>query len=611
MQEVRFFVLFVALLGLPCRPGHAQEPSHSSTLVADDTESGSTRLLVESPDITALHHQGHLRRPVSLVLSDGGRRLFVANRRSGSISVIETDALEVRAEIKIGKTLADLAHIPRAGAGEERLLVVDEEAHELLVLALSGPNSSNIEVLHRLAVSRYPVSVTVSDDGARCFVASLWSKRLDLIDLRDSSQPRSIGSLELPFAPREQVVIPSRSRLVVADSFGGHLAIVDLSRGEIERVLDLRAHNIRGLAVTAEGSHLLVAQQSIDPSARTNRDDILWGVLMSNTLVSLRLEDVLSPTKNILHGIRTLDLGDLSAPSGDPQKVIVGASGEVMVALGGVGRVAIGRYTWPRLDHVAVARRPTDLASSPDGRLFVANALSDSISVIDTRARKPLTEISLGPQAALAEADEGELLFYDATLSLRGWMSCHSCHSDGHTNGTVADTLGDGDYGAPKRVPSLLGVGESGPWAWNGSMPALGDQIRKSLHTTLHARGVSEEQVGALETFLRTLEPPELPPIGDKASIRKGEEIFRRYRCHLCHVPPAYTSKGARDIGLSDEAGNRRFNPPSLRGVRYRPSFFHDGRARDLRDVFYVYQHPGQEIPPSEITDLIAFLSTL
>ena len=84
-------------------------------------------------------------------------------------------------------------------------------------------------------------------------------------------------------------------------------------------------------------------------------------------------------------------------------------------------------------------------------------------------------------------------------------MSCHSCHSDGHTNGGVADTLGDGDYGAPKRVPTLLGVSESGPWAWNGSMRVLSDQIRKSLHTTLRASDVTDKQVEALESFLRKL----------------------------------------------------------------------------------------------------------
>ena len=53
-------------------------------------------------------------------------------------------------------------------------------------------------------------------------------------------------------------------------------------------------------------------------------------------------------------------------------------------------------------------------------------------------------------------------------------MSCHSCHPDGHTNGLLNDNLGDGNFGAPKRVLSLLGVGQTGPWAWNGGVADLG-----------------------------------------------------------------------------------------------------------------------------------------
>ena len=591
VPELRFLASVLVLLGFLC-----QEAMSSS---------------LDGRDADSLHDQVLLRHPVALALDDVGRRLFVANRRSGTISTIDTNELAVKFETRVGGTLGDLALLPKRDSIGRRLLAVDEGAHELLILSLPGPGVWDIQVLDRVTVSRYPVSLSVSTDGRRCFVACLWSRRLDLIELDPATGPRSLGSLELPFAPREQVLLPGDDRLLVADSFGGKLALIDLSRNQIERILELPAHNVRGLAVTADGSHLLLARQSIDPFARANRDDVVWGGLMSNSLVSLRLSDILSPTGNMLAAMRTLDLGDFSTPSGDPQTVIVGQSGEVMVAIGGVGRVAIGEHTWPRLDRVKVGRRPRALAAGSNGYLYVANTLSDSISVIDIRSRKPVKEVSLGVRAALTEADQGELLFYDATLSLRGWMSCHSCHSDGHSNGLLVDTLGDGNYGAPKRIPSLLGVGDSGPWAWTGGMAALEDQIRKSLRTTLHARDVSEEKVRALGTFLRTLQPPQLPPIGSEVSVRRGREVFVSSGCQQCHKPPSYTTKTARDVGLADEFGNRQFNPPSLRGVGLRSSFFHDGRARSLREVFEVHRHPDQQIPPTEITDLIVFLSTL
>ena len=81
-------------------------------------------------------------------------------------------------------------------------------------------------------------------------------------------------------------------------------------------------------------------------------------------------------------------------------------------------------------------------------------------------------------------------------------MSCQSCHTDGHTNNLLSDTLGDGSYGAPKRVPSLLGVAATGPWTWTGSIARLEDQVRKSIATTMHGSKPTDEQVADLTAYL-------------------------------------------------------------------------------------------------------------
>src|SRR5262245_52365354 len=106
-----------------------------------------------------------LRRPVALVLADGGRRLFVANR-CGSVSVIDTENNAAIAECDVGRTLASLGLLP-----DGRLLATDEETNELLLLS---HDAAGVKVAHRLKVSPTPVSVRVAADGTRCFVASLW-----------------------------------------------------------------------------------------------------------------------------------------------------------------------------------------------------------------------------------------------------------------------------------------------------------------------------------------------------------------------------------------------------------------------------------------------------
>src|SRR5262249_55183611 len=207
-------------------------------------------------------------------------------------------------------------------------------------------------------------------------------------------------------------------------------------------------------------------------------------------------------------------------------------------------------------------RSPSAVAWSPAGRRAeVANTLADTVSVLDLKTNQVSAEVALGPfplpsppqrgkgmgeGAELSRADRGELLFYDARLSHDGWFSCHSCHTDGHSNGLLADTLGDGSHGTPKRVLTLLGVKDTGPWAWNGSMQDLEAQVRKSVETTMQGARLSPEQEGDLVAYLRALAPA--PPVGrfrekaDGSAVRRGREAFERQGCGSCHAAPTYTS---------------------------------------------------------------------
>ena len=240
-------------------------------------------------------------------------------------------------------------------------------------------------------------------------------------------------------------------------------------------------------------------------------------------------------------------------------------------------------------------------------------ALSDSISVIDVKSAKQIRQISLGAQPKPTPEEEGELLFYDARLSSDGWFSCHSCHTDGHTNGMLSDNFGDGSVGASKRVHSLLGVGETAPWAWNGKVDSLATQVRKSILTTMRGPQPSKRQVESLTAYLRTLQPP--PALArargnlNVKSFTRGQAIFEAHGCASCHKPGTYTSGESFDVDLPDRLGNRMFNPPSLRGVSQRDRLFHDNRAQSIREVLTKFQH-GLDAPLAEqaLSDLLEFL---
>jgi YVTN family beta-propeller protein len=350
--------------------------------------------------------------------------------------------------------------------------------------------------------------------------------------------------------------------------------------------------------------------------ARTTFEDVHWGSLLTNHLRVLELEQVLAAAAgtNVLRDGRQIDLGETGNGAGDPGVIVFAPSGQLVAALAGVDEIRIGPEPGRLPIRTAVGRRPAAIAIRPDGlTAYVANSLDDTLSVVDMATGLYHATISLGPRPELSAADRGERLFFDARLAHDGWMSCHSCHSDGQANGRVADTLGDGDFGAPKRVPSLLGVTATGPWGWLGGFTSLDNQVRQSIASTMQGPEPARGAVSDLVAYLKTLEPPKPASRSfEAAEVSRGRAVFLGQGCAECHAAPEYTTPKTYDVGLPDEVGHRRFNPPSLRGVGRREPFLHDGRAATLEEVFRVHRHPcDTALQPGEIADLLAFLRTL
>ena len=550
-----------------------------------------------------------LRRPIALALDASEDRLYVANRRSGSISVVDLELGQAVAERDIGGRISAMASV-RDG----RVLVTDEASHELLLLRC---DKASVEIEQRVRVSEYPVEIAVDQQGSQCTVTSLWSRRLSFVSLPTAEQKTAILEkvIDLPFAPRCQLLVEQDRYLIVADAFGGRLGIVDMQSRELMFVRKFPAHNIRGLRVSVDRKMLLIAHQMLNELAHTVRNDVHWGLLMSNDLRWLRLDAVLDQDADLYRDAHMHPLGQAGNATADPSGLIVTAGGNVVVSLGGVGEIALGKERDFNLRRLEVGHRPTGLLASRDGkRIYVANTFGDSVSIVDVKEHTKLAEIPLGPKPTLTLADKGEVLFYDGSLSHDSWMSCHSCHTDGHSNGLLNDNFSDASFGAPKRVLSLLGKAKTAPFAWDGGAESLGAQIRKSIEKTMQSdRTARETHVTALIAYIETLETP--PSVDsargqiDRAAVERGRQVFAAQQCADCHTPPLYTSADVYDVGLKDKLGNHRFNPPSLRGLSQREPYFHDGRAKRLEDVFQNFRHQlTSELTDDERDDLLVFL---
>jgi hypothetical protein len=121
----------------------------------------------------------------------------------------------------------------------------------------------------------------------------------------------------------------------------------------------------------------------------------------------------------------------------------------------------------------------------------------------------------------------------------------------------------------------------------------------------------SDEQLYALALYLYSLQPPRNPNQFDSLAAR-GQSVFKREGCEVCHTPPLYTNNKltlAGDfeppkshltkydilpirVGTDPRAatqpmrGTGYYKVPSLKGVWYRGPFEHNGSVATLEDWF-------------------------
>jgi hypothetical protein len=121
----------------------------------------------------------------------------------------------------------------------------------------------------------------------------------------------------------------------------------------------------------------------------------------------------------------------------------------------------------------------------------------------------------------------------------------------------------------------------------------------------------SEEQLYALSLYLYSLKPPPNPNRRTALAAR-GEKIFQREGCALCHTPPLYTNNKLTPalgftvpddhlkqydilplsvgtdpaLALQTRRGTGYYKVPSLKGLWYRGPFEHNGSVATLEDWF-------------------------
>lgn len=555
-----------------------------------------------------------LKQPIALAWLEETQTLWAATKNDQSILRVHVDSKAWERVFQVESPLTDLHRIP----GTSTLAALQSSPGRIYLFD-AARQEAPVDIAS-FSIPSYAENIVSSPDGRCLYVLHRWNHLATILEQTNEPSPEGIPDyrvrqcIQLPFAPGSQLLVSDSDTWIITAAFGGGMALLNPQTGILQSTLERSIHNIRDMVLDREHHNIWMAHQTLHPNATTLRGDIQWGFLMENKVSGFSVKNL---TTDYSSSEPLQPKGQLERPgnaAGDPEALLWTDQDEMVIALAGVGEVAVMRPDTTQVYRSGVGRRPSALAYDKTGRrVFVANTLSDSISILKLDPAPQLSStIRLGRLKELSELAQGERLFFDAHQSFHGWFSCHSCHTDGHANGMLNDNEADGGFGAPKKVLSLLGVADTAPWSWLGKRNDLVEQAHRSIQTTMREIP-TQEKAKALSAYMKTLPPapplkPDLPP----RRINQGMELFERLRCDECHLPPTYTDEDVYDVGIPDASGSVAFNPPSLLGVSQRTHFLHDGRIKDLKDVFTKQKHMlEKDLSPQELALLLDFLQSL
>ena len=542
------------------------------------------------------------RTPRGFSLSADGRRLFVANSWDDTVSVIDTRTAAVTATWKAGFEPSSVVE-NRTGT---LLFVADRIGNDITVL-----DAATGEEKHTLEAGRGASYLTLSADGTRLFATHVYP---------NATGQRKPPESEITVIDPEQARVVDRLRLPgVAGVFH-----VTLSRdGRLGVAAELHPKNLVPLAHVEHGwafvDTLTVFGPDVGRAAEVPLDEL-------DRYFALPFGVAIAPDRSriyVTHGgsdcVTVIDVRRMLATiraHREPLDEDLSASAHYVVA------------------RIPVGKNPRGLALSRDGsRLFVANRLDDTISVIETGSCRVMQTIRLRGPATITPLRRGEQTFYTAQYAFQGQFGCSNCHIDSTFDGLQWDLEPDGfgkDIVDNRLIEDLRGTE---PFKWNGGNPTLAVECGPRTEKYFwRAQTFDDRTLTDLVLYIRQLPTRPnrfraadgtLTPAQERGRAifyrtvdKLGQSIPERNQCATCHSGPKGTSQQSFDVGTGKAVDNSSvFDTPQLMSVALTAPYLHDGSAKTLEEIWTVYNPHDQhgrtsDLTKDELNDLIEYLRT-
>lgn len=589
------------------------------------------------------------KTPLNLALSPDGREMYVACEASDSVIVIDVAARKKVAEIEVGGQPNDVTFAPDG----QRAFVTNRLGDSFSVIDVAGRR-----VLRTVQVGDEPHGINLDREGRHIYVLNTSSDTISVMDpetleeVKRLSASRSPWLMSLSPDGKQMAVTNNLSRFVEFRTPSvSEVTIIDTERAIVANRVEVAGANLlQGVDWHPSGEFALITlnrTKNLVPMTR-----LLQGWTITNGLGIIwrdgRVNQVLLDEPHLCFP----DPAGL-AISPDGKLCFVTSSGSDRVAVVDVDKLIttienasdyerehvlpnhLGTPTEFIIKHIPTQKSPRGVCFASDGgTAFVANALDDSITVIDVDDLEAVQRIDLGGPTEITKIRFGEQVFHSADVTFHRQFSCHSCHPDGHIDGLTYDIEPDGIGVGPVDNRTLRGILDTAPFKWEGTNPSLSRQCGARLAVFFtRIDPFTPTELAAVDNYICTIERPpnryrdvggELTP-----AQRRGKLLFERRmtndgrmipednRCVTCHFPPLYTDRTRRNIGSKHEMDHESdFDVPHLNNIYDSAPYLHNGISPTLEEIwtrYNPYDTHGvtNDMTKDQLNDLIEYLKTL
>ena len=606
-------------------------------------------------------------RSSTVIVTADQARAWAVNSDADTVTAVDTRRLNKAFETNVGLTPRTLAQAP-----DGTIWVVNEGSHDISVL--DSGNGVLIDTID-LPYASMPYGIAFAPDGSAAYVTLQALGRLLRIDpaARTIVHSLALGPDASGIVPKLRgIAIDNDSNRILVTRFvspewGGEIYDVDVL-GQTTRTRRIIALAIDPGPDTTHGgrgipnyiSSLAISPDGVHARVPSKKDNIERGVfrdgqaLTHESAVRTVISQIDLPSGHEdLAGRIDLDEQDMAfalafSPLGDLLFTAIQGKNTVTV---------IDVYSGVEIAGIPTGLAPQGLTLDDQGRLYVQNFMSRSLSVFDVatlltgteNSAQLLAEIDLVANETLSdEVLLGKQIFYDASsskMSLEGYISCASCHLDGGQDGRTWDFTDRGE--GLRNTISLQGRGGvllHGPAHWTGNFDEIQD-FENDIRSHFGGSGfMSDEdfnsgtrsdplgdpkaglstELDALAAYVSSLTSVPFSPYRNAdgsltAEGELGKQVFANEGCGNCHSGTQFTDSAPgvlHDIGtISSASGGRSgqllagFDTPTLKGVWATAPYLHDGSALTLSQA--VDAHSDVSLSESALRALVSYLQQI